>query len=447
MTSTRGRNGPAGGGAHPNVWYPFTTIAGMSTPLKVVGGQGTRIVLEDGRSLLDCISSWWVNLYGHGHPKVADAIHAQALELEHVIFAGFTHEPAERLSESLAHMLPGDLSRVFFSDDGSTSVEVALKMAYQYWVNLGEPRSTFLAFDGAYHGDTFGAMSVGGESPFNGIFGDLLFGVERVPFPETWLGDASVAEREAAVLESLRERLSESDRPVAGVIAEPLVQGAGGMRMCRDDFLRGLRRVTAESGTLLILDEVMTGFRPYGSALRVRTCRGRPRHHLPVEGAHRRLPATRRDGGVEPGLRGVRQHREREDLLARPQLHREPARLRRGARLARAARGARSGLSAAWRSTIVTFSADSTPTSTARPRVTGTIVAFDLRTDGTGDYFDRVGPEIKRRAIEKGLLLRPLGNTIYLMPPYSMTKEEREEIYTRGVGACGGGHRGLTDAE
>jgi adenosylmethionine-8-amino-7-oxononanoate aminotransferase len=143
----------------------------MATPLRVVGGRGSRIVLEDGRELLDCISSWWVNLHGHAHPRIADAIHQQALALEHVIFAGFTHEPAERLAGALADMLPGDLSRVFFSDDGSTAVEVALKMAYQYWANRGAPRPTFLAFEGAYHGDTFGAMSVGAESPFTSVFG------------------------------------------------------------------------------------------------------------------------------------------------------------------------------------------------------------------------------------------------------------------------------------
>ncbi|MDH3424394.1 MAG: aminotransferase class III-fold pyridoxal phosphate-dependent enzyme, partial [Gemmatimonadota bacterium] len=245
---------------HPNVWYPFTPIEGMATPLKVVGGRGARVVLEDGRELLDCISSWWVTLHGHGHPAIADAIHAQALELEHVIFAGFTHEPAERLAEALADMLPGDLSRVFFSDDGSTAVEVALKMAYQYWVNRSESRQTFLAFEGAYHGDTVGAMSVGAESAFTGVFGELLFDVERLPFPSTWIGDEGAPEREAEVLETLRARLAATDRPVAGVIAEPLVQGAGGMRMCRADFLRGVRAATAEAGTLLILDEVMTGF-------------------------------------------------------------------------------------------------------------------------------------------------------------------------------------------
>ena len=146
-----------------HVWHPFTNVDAKD-PIVVVSGQGAVLKTDDGREILDCISSWWVNLYGHGHPHVAQAIYEQALKLEQVIFCGFTHEPAIQLSEQIANLLPGDLNRVFFSDNGSTSVEVALKMAAQYWQNQGQQRTRVMVFEGGYHGDTVGAMSVGVSS-------------------------------------------------------------------------------------------------------------------------------------------------------------------------------------------------------------------------------------------------------------------------------------------
>jgi adenosylmethionine-8-amino-7-oxononanoate aminotransferase len=415
-------------GPHPNVWFPFTTIEGMPTPLKVVGGRGTRVVLEDGRELLDCISSWWVNLHGHGHPRIADAIHRQALELEHVVFAGFTHEPAERLAAALANMLPGDLERVFFSDDGSTSVEIALKLAYQYWVNRGERRPHFLAFEGAYHGDTFGAMSVGAESAFTGVFGELLFEVERVPFPETWIGDSGVEQREAAVVRELEARLADADRPVAAVIAEPLVQGAGGMRMCRDEFVRELRRMTSEAGTLLIFDEVMTGFGRTGALFACERAGVEPDLVCLSKGL---------TGGFLPLAVTVASTSLYETFVSRDVMktfwhgHSYTANpLGCAAALASLellgeAEPVWSGLEAHHRTLLARLD----PELTERPRVTGTIAAFDLRTGGAGGYFDSVGHVVKRRTLDKGLLLRPLGNTIYFMPPYSLTDEERARMY------------------
>ena len=417
-------------GPHPNVWYPFTSIEGMATPLKVVGGRGTRIFLEDGRSLLDCISSWWVNLHGHAHPRIAEAIHAQASELEHVIFAGFTHEPAERLCATLAEMLPGDLSKVFFSDDGSTSVEVALKIAYQFWANRDELRPSFIAFEGAYHGDTFGAMSVGADSAFTSVFGDLLFSVERLPFPETWIGDEDGAAREATVLEALRARLAQVDRPVAAVIAEPLVQGAGGMRMCRDDFLRDLRRVTREADTLLILDEVMTGFGRTGARFACERAGVEPDLICLSKGL---------TGGFLPLAVTVATGRVYDAFVSRdPRKTFWHGHSYTANPLGCAAALASLELLEEGRSVFTDMEAHHRgfldrldPALTSRPRACGTIAAFDLSTDGAGGYFDRVGEEVKRRSVSKGLLLRPLGNTIYLMPPYSLTEDEREEMYDR----------------
>ncbi|QYO63410.1 aminotransferase class III-fold pyridoxal phosphate-dependent enzyme [Leptolyngbya sp. 7M] len=247
---------------HPHLWYPYTQAKTAPPPLKVKSAQGIWLELEDGRRVMDCISSWWVNLHGHAHPEIAAAIYQQATTLEQVIFAGLTHDPAEQLAEQLLQHLPSGLNRVFYSDNGSTAVEVALKMAYQYWVNqevkLVEQRGTFIVFSGAYHGDTFGTMAVGARSLFSQVFSDLLFQVEYVPFPATYLGDTTVQSQEDAVLELLKTKLEQL--PYAGILIEPLVQGAGGMRMCRTEFLQRLRQIANQFNTLLIFDEVMTGF-------------------------------------------------------------------------------------------------------------------------------------------------------------------------------------------
>src|SRR5580692_4256081 len=159
-----------------SIWHPFTQEALDPQPLPIERGQGVYLYTRDGRKLIDAISSWWVNLHGHAHPLIAEAIAEQARNLEHVIFAGFTHEPAEELASRLRHVLPGTLEHIFFSDDGSTAVEVALKMALQYWLNIGKPRKRqFIALEHAYHGDTAGAMSVGADSSFVTAFQDLRF--------------------------------------------------------------------------------------------------------------------------------------------------------------------------------------------------------------------------------------------------------------------------------
>ncbi|NJN48782.1 MAG: adenosylmethionine--8-amino-7-oxononanoate transaminase, partial [Alkalinema sp. RL_2_19] len=245
---------------HPNIWHPFTQAKTAPDPLKVKSAQGVWLTLEDERRVMDCISSWWVNTHGHGHPQIAEAIYRQALQMEHVIFGGFTHDPAEQFAERLVTHLPQGLSRVFFSDNGSTAVEVALKMAYQYWRNLYQPRTTFMAFEGGYHGDTFGTMAVGSRSVFSAVFRDMLFEIEYVDFPATYIGDETIDTTEAVALEKIENELRQHPDRYAGIIIEPLVQGAGGMRMCRPSFLQGLRALCDRTNVLLIFDEVMTGF-------------------------------------------------------------------------------------------------------------------------------------------------------------------------------------------
>ncbi len=232
-------------------WHPFTQHDLDDDFLPVVGAKGAWLELADGGKILDAISSWWACLHGHGHPELVEAIRAQAEKLDHVLFAGCTHEAAVNLAESLIDLaapLADDnhrLSKVFFSDNGSTAVEVALKAAYQSWVRRGEPQRTlFLSLEGSYHGDTFGTMSLAEPEPFFGEFGPFLFEVVRVP----------------ACADALELALQANQDRVAGFVLEPMIQGAAGMKMQSADFVAAARKLCDQFGVYLIADEVMTGF-------------------------------------------------------------------------------------------------------------------------------------------------------------------------------------------
>jgi adenosylmethionine-8-amino-7-oxononanoate aminotransferase len=230
-------------------------VATSPEPLPVRAARGCELELADGRRLIDAISSWWVTLHGHAEPAIAAAIARQAQQLEQVIFANFSHQPAEQLATRLSALT--GLDRLFFSDNGSTAVEVALKIAWQWWRNQGSDRRQLIAFEGAYHGDTFGAMALGERSLFTAAYDPLLFAVARVPWPHTHWHDEHLEAREAAALSRLEEALR---TPTAAVILEPLIQGAAGMRLVRPAFVRAVAERVQAAGALLIADEVMTGF-------------------------------------------------------------------------------------------------------------------------------------------------------------------------------------------
>src|SRR6185369_5586792 len=209
------------------IWHPYTQEATELPPLEIDRGEGAYLYARDGRRLIDAISSWWVNLHGHGHPLIAEAIAAQARKLEHVIFAGFTHAPGEQLAEAMTRILPKSLARIFYSDNGSTAVEAALKIAVQYWHNLGRSeKCRIVTLEHAYHGDTIGAMSISADSPFTAAFDSLRLPVIRVKDEN-----------------DLDRVLSERKDEIAAMIVEPLVQGAGGMRMYSVDRLRRFREL------------------------------------------------------------------------------------------------------------------------------------------------------------------------------------------------------------
>lgn len=414
-----------------HVWHPFTQAQTAPDPIPITSAKGIRLYAEDGREFLDLISSWWVNLHGHAHPTIAAAIAKQAHTLEQVIFAGFTHQPAAQLAHELVQRLPAGLTRVFFSDDGSTAVEVALKMALQYWRNQGEAQRTrFLAFEGGYHGDTVGAMSVGRGSDFFSTYGSLLFEVGLLPYPQTWDGDADVVSKEQAALAVLDAYLAQHGETLAGVIIEPLVQGAAGMRMCRPEFLQQLAAKLRAAGILLIFDEVMTGFGRTGAmfaAIKAQVMpdliclsKGLTAGFLPMsvtvaseaiyaaflgENFDRALihghSFTANPLGCAAALASLQVFEDEQTLAKLPQIE-------------------------AWHRQGLAQLAGHP--AVQHVRVTGTIAAFDVVTTDAG-YTSAVGAKLKAFFHERGLLLRPLGNVIYLLPPYCVTQDELALAY------------------
>ena len=410
---------------HPHLWHPTTQVATAPEPLRVAGAQGALLQLDDGRELIDAISSWWVTLHGHGQPQIARAIAEQAQRLEQVIFANFSHAPAEQLAERLAAHT--GLERLFFSDNGSTAVEVALKIAWQWWRNRGEPRRQLIAFEGAYHGDTVGAMALGERSLFTAPYDDLLFDVARAPWPATWDGDGGVEAREAAALAEL-ERLLEQ-QPTAAVILEPRIQGASGMNIVRPSFLKEVERRVRASGALLIADEVMTGFgrtgtlfASLGAGVRpdlMALSKGLTGGFLPMGVTMAREELHAAFVGSDPALTFFHGH----SFTANP--------LGCAAALAsldllEASPGAYGGYEARHRGRLEQLAAGQPAVS--RPRCLGTIAAFDLVVEQPG-YLNAAGKELQRRCLAEGVYLRPLGHVVYLLPPLCLSDAQLDQCY------------------
>jgi adenosylmethionine---8-amino-7-oxononanoate aminotransferase len=414
--------------SHPNIWYPFAQAKTALTPIKIKSAQGIWLELEDGSQIMDCISSWWVNIHGHAHPKIAEAIYKQAQQLEHVIFAGFTHDPAEQLAEALIAKLPPGFSRVFFSDNGSTAVEVALKMAYQYWVNHDQKRQTFLAFDGSYHGDTMGSMSVGARSLFSDVYRSLLFDVEYLPFPDTYIGDTLVEAKEELILEQLREKLNHAPEQYAAIIIEPLVQGAGGMRMCRSEFIQRLSKIADEFNTLLIFDEVMVGFGRTGDWFACRKANVTPDIICLSKGL---------TGGTLPLSVTVCSEKiydafySDDPLKALYHGHSYTANPL-GCAAALASMELLTANETAFRQMEQLHWKHIQPLidhpKLERLRTMGTIAAMDIISEQPG-YLNPISLHIRQQAIAHNLLLRPLGNVLYLLPPYCITPDELALAY------------------
>jgi adenosylmethionine-8-amino-7-oxononanoate aminotransferase len=416
-----------------HLWHPYTQMLTRPDPLPIVRGQGVYLYTEDGRTLLDGISSWWVNIHGHSHPKLNDALAAQARELEHVVFAGCTHRPAVELAERLLALLPRGLSRVFYSDNGSTAVEVALKMAFQYWRNRGEPeRRVFVTLHGAYHGDTVGAMSASDASVFTEPFTPLLFNVARADAPYCYRCPVGLTRATCRIdcLKSLETTLQSHAGRVAAVLVEPMLQGAGGMIVWPAEFLAEARRLCDAHGTLLIADEVLTGFGRTGTMFACEHARVTPdimclskaltAGYLPMgvttatEAVYDAFLSTDRTRTFFHGHSFTANPLACAVALASLDLFRDEDILGRVQALERQLQDGLEPLR------LLPHVGD--------VRVLGGVGIVELETTGPGGqdagYLAGVGPRLSAMFIERGLLLRPLGHIVYFMPPYSITTEQ-----------------------
>ena len=415
------------------VWHPYTQMQTAPPPLPIVRGEGAYLYTEDGRRLLDGISSWWVNIHGHSHPRLNAALAAQAAELEHVMFAGCTHPPAVDLAERLVAVLPPGLTRVFYSDNGSTAVEVALKLACQYWGNRGEPsRNSFVALHHAYHGDTVGAMSASEDSIFTRPFAPMLFTVHRAHAPYCYRCPLGLERATCAIdcLGDLERLLTEHGSAIAGVLVEPMLQGAGGMIVWPAEFLAGVRRLCDRSGALMIADEVLTGF---GRTGRMFAC-----EHAAVSpdiiclskaltGGYLPLGATATSEPVYEAFLSddrTKTFFHGHSFTANPlacavaiaslDLFHDTGALNRVRDLEGWLRQGLAPLAAL--------------PSVGEVRVIGGVGIVELVAEKASKtaagYLDNVGPRLSAAFLDRGLLLRPLGNILYFMPPYVVTENE-----------------------
>lgn len=412
------------------IWHPFTQHYTADAPIVITQARGAYLVDENGKEYLDLISSWWVNLHGHAHPYIAQAIAEQAQRLEHVMFAGFTHEPAITLAECLLQIAPS-YDKVFFTDNGSTAIEVALKMAYQFWANQGQKRTRFVAFNGAYHGDTFGAMAVGKTSGYYDPFFDLLLEVTFLPYPATWINDESIAEKEAAAIQSLERYLEDHAHETAAIIFEPLIQGASGMHMCRPRFIETVVKRCRQAGVLTIADEIMTGFGRTGQMLACDTLNG----HYPdflclskgITGGFLPLAVTLCTNEIYEAFLGTSYAKALTHghsytanplacaaALASWDLFKQEQTLSKINTL--------SQTQAHWAEVL------STVPGVEKCRQQGTVLAFNLH-----NFNPQQLQKFKRTVIENGLNIRPLGTTVYTLPPYCVTPEQLRSAYVKVI--------------
>jgi len=404
------------------IWHPFTQMKLETQPIKIIRGEGAILFDDNNKSYIDAISSWWTNLHGHAHPYIAKKVFEQHQILEHVIFAGFTHEPALNLAKRLIEdHLPENISKIFYSDNGSTSVEVAIKMAIKYWFNRNIPKTKIIAFESAYHGDTFGSMSVSERDAFTKAFHKNLFDVTFIPLP--------LKGQEEKCNQAFEKAISEND--VAAFIYEPLILGAGGMLMYEPASLNYLLQKAKEKDIICIADEVMTGFFRTGKMFASEYCEIKPDIMCLSKGLTGGTMAL----GVTACAQFIYDAFYNDDKMkAFYHGHSYTANpLACTAALASLDLVEKEGFID---SINIIQSQHQKFAETIKQvphfeniRQRGTIIAFDLKTDSETNYFNSSRDILYRYFIERGILLRPLGNTVYLMPPYCITAEQLQLVY------------------
>jgi adenosylmethionine-8-amino-7-oxononanoate aminotransferase len=401
------------------IWHPYTQMQTAMPPIGIVRGEGACLYSEDGKIYIDAVSSWWVNIHGHAHPYIAAKVAEQLQKLEHVIFAGFTHEPAVELAERLLALLPQNQAKVFYSDNGSTAIEVALKMCLQYWYNKGEQRTKILAFKNAYHGDTFGAMAVSGRSAFTNAFDKLLFDVEFIDLPT------------ADNIESIKSQVSSIKSELACFIFEPLVQGSAGMIMYEAAYLDEFLLHCRQEGIFTIDDEVFTGFGRTGKnfacdhlqhqpdimcfskgltggtmALGITTC---TQHIYDAFLSDDRLKTLFHGHSFTANPIACAAALASMDLFVDPSTAQNMQRI--------TDKHAEFALQIKHHPKIKTI------------RQTGTILAMEWETGDNTSYFSSLRDTLYQFFLAEGIILRPLGNVLYILPPYCITNEQLGYIY------------------
>jgi len=403
------------------IWHPYTQMQNAAPPIPIVRGEGVYLIAEDGKKYIDAVSSWWVNIHGHSHPYIAQKVAEQLNRLEHVIFAGFTHPGAIELAERLIDILPSGQSKVFYSDNGSTAVEVAMKMCFQYWSNLGNPKTKVLAFNNSYHGDTFGAMAVSSRSAFTRPFEKLLFDVEFIDLPD------------AGNIEQLKAHISGISSDLAAFIFEPLVQGAGGMQMYEARYLDELILHCRQNGILTIADEVMTGFGRTGKlfasdhlseqadlmcfskgltggtmALGLTTCTSDIYNAFLSDDKLKTLfhghSFTANPVACSAALASLDLLLDKETIKNIERItqshHEFLNRIKDHPRL-------------------------------KNIRQTGTILALEWESTGETSYFNNLRDNLYNFFLDQGIILRPLGNIVYVLPPYCINTEQLNYVYLK----------------
>ena len=401
------------------IWHPYTQMQTALPPVPIVKGEGALLTDESGKTYIDAVSSWWVNIHGHSHPHIAKKIYEQALQLEHVIFAGFTHPVAVELGERLLQVIPANQAKVFYSDNGSTAVEVAIKMCLQYWYNQGKQRTRILAFNNAYHGDTFGAMAVSGRSAFTKAFDSLLFEVEFIDLPD------------GQNIEALKQHISGLKDELACFIFEPLLQGSGGMLMYEAQYLDELMAHCRAENVLLIADEVLTGFGRTGKRFACDHLQQQPDIMCFSKGltggtmalgittcTQKIYDAFLSDDKLKTLFHGhsftanpiaCAAASASMDLFLQPQTMENIQRIEGRHRVF--------GQKLAGHPKL------------KQVRQTGTIIALEWETQAGTSYFSSLRDKLYQFFLEAGIVLRPLGNVLYILPPYCITNQQLDYIY------------------
>lgn len=401
-------------------WHPYTQMKTAQEAIPIVRGKGAYLFDDEGKAYLDVVSSWWVTLHGHAHPYIAQRVSEQLHTLEQVIFAGFTHEPAIRLSENLLGLLPANQKKVFYSDNGSTAVEVALKMCIQYWHNHKKEKTKILAFKDAYHGDTFGAMSVSGRSAWTKPFGEMLFDVVFIDTPTS------------ENLSELKAFIKSISQEVACFIYEPLVQGAAGMLMHKAEDLSELMKFCRAEGILIVQDEVFTGFGRTGKLFAADYLSENPDIMCFSKGLTGGTMPMGITTASYPVFEAFLSDDRYKTLFHGHSFTANPL-------ACTAALASMELLLKKETLNKIGFISEKhlnfsktlqQHAKVDKVRQTGTILAWEIKNEEQTSYFNETGKVLYRKFLNRGIIMRPLGNVLYLVPPYCITTEELDYVYT-----------------